>query len=455
VFIGIFLATQLFIFGFTDQGTWADTYTAINRLPLHFVPALIYAALIINQARAWQLEGEGKSLAPAGLATRTGVSQLWPAALLAAVLVVAGSLVFLARGLPENPAEARAFAGPDLNFVMGSGSTDGDRVVIDGFAEGYALLSSGPVAIQADDYRFLHFDLDRGGSGASPALFWRLSDAPEELVRVPVWKSGAVTQDLSAEDHWRGEVTEFGFLFEESGGPVTLGSVELAPDTLPRRTQLAWRNWTAFEPWSQKSINFLQGGTSKQLIRLPVLAIAWLALTVLLVWLQARFWKKPDAPSLPAAVAVIFLAAWMTLDLRWTANSLAQARHTTDTYWGASEEERLERTLDGEIYRYIRRLKEDVLPQHPSRILIVGDDDALDYFLRRAKYHLLPHSAYVTRQFPNSQTAGSRSFVIYFGNPEKIKDAHRGRQRKDIVLTMIDSDDTATVFRIEARKNGN
>ena len=57
IFILIFLATQLFIFGFTDQGAWADTYTAVNRLPLHFVPALIFAALVIVRARFKRLDG--------------------------------------------------------------------------------------------------------------------------------------------------------------------------------------------------------------------------------------------------------------------------------------------------------------------------------------------------------------------------------------------------------------
>ena len=49
-FILIFLATQVFIFGFTDRGLWADTYTAINRLPLHFVPALLFALVVIAHA---------------------------------------------------------------------------------------------------------------------------------------------------------------------------------------------------------------------------------------------------------------------------------------------------------------------------------------------------------------------------------------------------------------------
>jgi uncharacterized membrane protein YwaF len=47
----------MFIFGFTDQGIWADTYTAINRLPLHFVPALIFTALIIICERMTPMGG--------------------------------------------------------------------------------------------------------------------------------------------------------------------------------------------------------------------------------------------------------------------------------------------------------------------------------------------------------------------------------------------------------------
>lgn len=46
-FILIFLAAQFFIFGLTEQGQWAESFTAINRLPLHFTPALLYVALIM------------------------------------------------------------------------------------------------------------------------------------------------------------------------------------------------------------------------------------------------------------------------------------------------------------------------------------------------------------------------------------------------------------------------
>ena len=50
-FFSIFLVTQLLIFGLTDQGLWAGTFTAVNRLPLHFVPALLFAVFIVLYAR--------------------------------------------------------------------------------------------------------------------------------------------------------------------------------------------------------------------------------------------------------------------------------------------------------------------------------------------------------------------------------------------------------------------
>ena len=58
----VFIAVQLFIFGLTDQGLWADTYTAINRLPIHFVPALLFAVLIITHAGVTSSTGTASSM---------------------------------------------------------------------------------------------------------------------------------------------------------------------------------------------------------------------------------------------------------------------------------------------------------------------------------------------------------------------------------------------------------
>jgi hypothetical protein len=412
-FIGIFLATQLFIFGFTDQGIWADTYTAINRLPLHFTPALIFAALTLFHSRSALADGAEIPVKPAGTAVPSLARPL-VAALIAAVIVIAGAMVIVARDLPQSPAEIRHYATPDFNFVMGSGSAKGDQVVVSTFTDGYALVSSGSVTIPAADYRFISLTLVRNSDNGVPILFWRHSDAPGELARVPVRESDRGLIDLSVHAGWRGEITEFGFLFQSSDGVVAIGPAALEPDSLARRLQLTWNAWTAFEVWSQKSVNFLQGGRPDQPLRAPALLIAWLALTVALGWLLSKR-SGGNSRQLWLVAAMAFWVAWMLLDFRWTVNSLRQASQTLENYRGANEHERLAVGLDGIVYRYISRLKADVLPSTPARILLVADEQAAEYFLQRAKYHLLPHSVHATRQFPPGLEPNSLDSVIFLG----------------------------------------
>ena len=226
VFISIFLATQLFIFGFTDQGIWADTYTAINRLPLHFTPAVIFAALTLLHSRFAPVGGPGVPANPLGPSTAPSVAQPLLASLVAALIVTAGSMAFLAHGLPENSAEVREYAAADFKFMAGSGSADGDHVVVDGFAEGYALLSSGQIELPAANYRFLRLTLESHGSDGVPVFFWRSAGAPGKLTQAPVPESGPVLIDLSARDGWQGEISEFGFLFEERGGIFAMHLLE-------------------------------------------------------------------------------------------------------------------------------------------------------------------------------------------------------------------------------------
>jgi len=60
-FILILLASQLFIFGFTSKGLWAESYTAINRLPLQFVPALLFVVMVVAHASLTNGEAQPKA----------------------------------------------------------------------------------------------------------------------------------------------------------------------------------------------------------------------------------------------------------------------------------------------------------------------------------------------------------------------------------------------------------
>jgi hypothetical protein len=450
-FILVFLATQLFIFGFTDQGMWADTYTAINRLPLHFVPALIYSSLLLVYLRI--SHGDALLAEPAlttpGLGWRPGALVL--AGAMAFAVVTAGLLALTARGLPAEVSPAQRFTATNLEFVMGNGRAENEHLVVEQFANGYALLSSGPVVIEAAAYPFLHLTVDPLGNRKIPTFFWRRAGTGDQLFNRDIPNIGSMHIELATDPEWQGTISELGFLFyeDEAGGKgPMLGRIGLEPDSLSLRLQRLWAAWTAPEYWSQRSINFIWGGTERQAIHLPAPVIAWLLLTLLLTALL--YLPRADQRSrfLMLSGMAAFLLAWTLLDLRWTMNGLRQTAHTLEKYHGADETQRLALGLDGEIYRFVSALKANELKSGPSRILILGDDQAIEYLLLRAKYHLLPHSALVSRRIPRGLSPSSLDYLIFLGDTSRIANTAGWNASWDAQLARVHADELGSLYRV-------
>lgn len=445
-FILIFLATQLFIFGFTDQGLWADTYTAINRLPLHFIPALLFATIVIAHASLPQTNTT-KS-ASSGASPR--FLQLFIAVIIALITVLGGTYTILAKGLPESAGKTLQFPISDFKFAFGSGIPLSSSMRVDQFANGYALLSSGPVSIQAKQQRVLSYNWQPPHMPQEAAFFWRRSDDQQNVLRAEISVAGNYQIDLSAETDWRGEITEFGFLLAGVNGEVVeVGDVSFMPDSLITRLQLTWRAWAAFEEWTQQSINFMYGGEYRQFAPLPLLVFAWLLATLVLYWLITAA-RNPVGPiRLQTTAGMLFLLAWLLLDVRWATNNIRQMQASLQPQWQADDQQRSNNTLDGDIFQYIQNLKSDVLGKEPARILIIGDENAVDYYLFRAKYHLLPHSVNVATEFAKRQAPASLDYVIFFGQPDAIVKVPGWRATWRDSLININHGEWGVVYRLE------
>ena len=418
-FLSIFLATQFFIFGLTDQGLWADTFTAINRLPLHFVPALLFVAFVILNSWEARLFAGSTNFIRHEPFTRFGdrgqQGRTILLSVVAGLMVLAGLVFYLSRDLPND--EAAPFIQPvtGFTFAFGSGHPEQAHMVVDGFADGYALLSSGPVSIQAASHPVLEYAWIPSGTPGEAAFFWRQKGNADNVIRTEITTTGKQLIDLTTEAGWQGEIIEFGFLVAgEKEEPIKIGQASLGPDTLDIRLRLMWQAWTTFELRSQQSINFLQGGDHRQVAPLPLLLIAWLFTSLLLLKLS----QKSSSLLMPGCL--LLLAAWMVLDIRWTNNQYKQVLPELVSGWRTDEEQRLRSDLDGEIYQYVQRLENQVLGDKPGRILILGDESAIDYYLLRAKYHLLPHSVHVTGRLPPELSPQSLNFVVFFGQPGGI-----------------------------------
>jgi len=377
-------------------------------------------------------------------------SRLLVAALLAATVVVAGTVVFLSKGLPDQTGKTLQYPAAGFNFVFGSGHSAGDRMLVDEFANGYALLSSGPVSIQADEQRVLSYTWMPPKMPQEAAFFWRRSDDAQNVLRTELTTPGKHLIDLATKPDWQGEITEFGFLVAGvNGEAVEIGDTSLMPDSLNTRLQFTWRAWTTFQEWSQKSINYLRGGDYRQLVALPLLVAAWLLITLLLLWLFSRFGKNIGSRQLLITAGLVFLVAWVLLDIRWSANNLRQIRLSFQTKWQADDQQRSSIDLDGPIYQYVLRLKNEVLGDQAARILLVGDENISWYYMYRAKYHLLPYSVGVTQRFVKRLSPGSLDFVIFFGQPADIIKVPGWNPSWQKSLVQIDQGEWGAVYRVE------
>jgi hypothetical protein len=268
-------------------------------------------------------------------------------------------------------------------------------------------------------------------------------------MRTEIGVPGTRLLDLATEPGWQGEITEFGFLVAgDNGKTVEVGHAAFLPDDLGSRLQLTWQGWSTFEEWTQKSINFIYGGDYRQVLALPLLVAAWLVLALLLTGLILRFSKKADFRQLLVTAAMAFLIAWMLLDIRWSANNLRQSQFSLASLAQSDLQQRLSTGLDGDVYQVTQRLKDEVFGSEPARILILGDDNYVDYELLRAKYHLLPHSANVS-DHPGGAAPESLDFVVFFGQSIGITNLPGWDAAWQRSLVEIDRGNWGTVYRVD------
>jgi hypothetical protein len=399
-FLLVFAGLQVAIFVFTAEGAWARDYTAINRMPLQMLPALLYL-VVLGADRLLTRAAPAKSRAW----LVTGVTGL--------AIFFASAAAWLGYHNPPNPLEPRAIDGGELRLVAGRGQADGDRFAVEAFQDGIALLSSGPVRIDPEGLSLLRVELDAPldleQPELAPAFFWRRADQQRDVSRVTLTRSGLV--ELSAEPDWRGEIIEVGFLFVDGGeGLPTLESASLEGEDLGNQLSLALDQWTTPQPWSQQSAHFVTGGASNPRISLTALvAVAVLGAALIGTLVAGR-------AAAPTLLVGLLLSGWLVLDVRWGLERVTQAKASFDDLRGTTIDERRRLGEMGRYTGFIDALRVDPLPMEPSRVLIVRDAGLHRFYGLRSKYDLLPHSSIVRTQLPPASRLGTVDYVLFLGS---------------------------------------
>lgn len=395
---------------------------------------------------------------PAALPATASPASVGAAALGAAafgiLFCVLGYLALAAPGSWFGGARQLQWSARDLTLVRGAGRLTGEVLALTAPDPTGTVVVSFPTSLRARDYPVIAWDVTGIPPGVEAALLWHNDyQSARVLARPLVVEAGRIAPELVAgERDWIGHVSGLALMLR---GPfaerIVVRGVAAKPQTPPQVLGDRIHEWFAFEPWNGASINNLVGGAPSMDLPLPVL-VAAVTLCAILAFAGLGLWWPALRPWLATVGAVLFLAGWLVLDLRWQWNLLQQVNITRQQYAGKSWRERHLAAEDGPLFAFIEKVRSK-LPPPPARVFMAAN---ADYFRDRGAYHLYPYNVFFdpwldTMPPPSALRPGD--YLVVYQRKGVEYNAALGRLRWDglapVSAELMFVDSGAALFRIE------
>jgi hypothetical protein len=370
----------------------------------------------------------------------------------ALVLCVLGYLAVAVPGPWFPAASPIGFTADRLQLARGAGGLQsGELVVTAADATGTTLVTLN-TDFRSSDHRAIAWSASGLTAQTTAWLIWRTDYAPAKLNSVPLTvASGQLLPALLAADpDWVGRITGLALTLRGPlPQPVRIRGVAAKPMGAIELTRDRVREWLAFEGFTGASINGVTGGADVQDLPLPVLLATAVAVAALAWFGLARARRR--LPALPAVLAILFVAAWLAQDARWSWDLARQALKSARLYAGKDLRARHLAAEDGALYAFIEDVRAK-LPSTPARVYVVADEQ---YFRARGAYHLYPHNVHF-EPYRNTIPARSRLrpgdyFVVYRRRGVQFDpDAQRLRWDggEPVAAELLLSEPGAALFRI-------
>jgi len=407
-------AALFVIFFLSDSGRWAMNYTSINRLPLHFVPAILFAIACVWGAESLADQSQKRQRWDAKEAQRTQRKSLPPNALRlflialgglmgGALILLGGALTWLSTQTPPNPPPSIAADLSEFQILSGQGKVDDQGVRLKSYETRGAILAAPRRTVDTQATPILRGRIAGAAPDMDILLFWE-NKPDRTLAKYPLHylcDDCPFWIDLRNQPLWQGEIEDYGIMVrDERKRPLRLTAFDWLPATPWNEWLAILSDWYYFEPWGQRSAHFLLGTRTKESAFFTLAVASWIGLSMLLavLWLRAR--RQPIARPLLLTLA---LTGWAVLEAKWLWTGAHQFAETTAHYAGKDERDANLRAIDGPLFAFADHLKRDLLPSAPVNLFLVADTATQEYLRYRLHFHLLPHNVYNYDETPNSR----------------------------------------------------
>jgi hypothetical protein len=266
----------------------------------------------------------------------------------------------------------------------------GEALLVTSTDETGIAVVSAVTDLRSADYPIVAWHADGLDNGADVRMLWRTDVAPAKLnaITLGVAGGGLVPATLASDPNWIGRITGVALVIRGplADPPPRFSGVTFRPGGIPDALREVVGGWFSFERWSGASINTRSGGADVQAVPLGALLVAAVILAAggWYAWTRLR----GRAVAWPVALAAVFVAAWMVLDLQWIANLTRQVAETREQFGGKNWHARHEAADDAEVFKFIERVR-GKLPASPARVFMLADATPLR---GRGAYYLYPHN---------------------------------------------------------------
>ncbi|MBL8250493.1 MAG: hypothetical protein JNK31_02365 [Candidatus Competibacter sp.] len=335
-------------------------------------------------------------LASAEPARFRSVASVLAAALGGLLSTVLVALMFYRAGGLESVAPPLVLNSADLRLMSGQGGQTATGLEVkQPDAQGVISVQGSAGWVRASVYRRLIWRAEDVEPGHDLRLMWTTLAEPRTVreKRLPLTEPNGGAVDLRSEPDWRGRIAVLGLVARGPlERPLVIRRLKLqAPELgVAELARLAFEEWTAFEDWSQRSINYAAGAPLDALFPPVLLAALWVGFSAALYAVFVPF-RRAGGGWRP--YLAFLLVGWLALDARWQWDLNRRLERTESRFAGKEGDERLLAGLDGELYRFLLDVRRQ-LPEKPVKLYIVSADPG-DFQSGRARYHLLPHSGYM------------------------------------------------------------
>jgi hypothetical protein len=264
--------------------------------------------------------------------------------------------------------------GSAMQAPKGRARIEGSTIVLNALgADGVGLIVAPVAAFDADEYSRVTWHITSAAAGGTDLLMvWRTREQPARTHTASIdWSRGSATVDLSRDPDWSGSIQ--GVALAVRGQlPVPLAIAGFSArsnawDATAADIVGQWLEWP--RTGGRMMVTQMSDEARHVAPILPVVA-GGVALGVAFLIFRAR--RRGEAVA-AWAIAALFLAGWLLVDLRWQTILWRQHAATVAQFAGKSLDEQYMADADAPIFDVARKIR-DAKRLHGGRILLLSDN---------------------------------------------------------------------------------